>query len=106
MRKSKRERLEAKGWRFGSAADFLKLTPADVAYIELKLALSENLKAQRQKRHLTQKAFAKQIKSSQSRVAKMEAGDQTVSLDLLITSLLAAGTSNKELAKCISQASK
>jgi hypothetical protein len=41
------------------------------------------------------------MKSSQSRVAKMEAGDPTVSLDLLVKSILALGASNRELAAII-----
>jgi predicted transcriptional regulator len=51
--------------------------------------------------NLTQADLARTMKSSQSRVAKMEAGDASVSLDLLVRSLLAVGTTNKELAKVI-----
>jgi transcriptional regulator with XRE-family HTH domain len=50
---------------------------------------------------MTQVALAESLKSSQSRVAKMEAGDTTVSLDLLIKSLLALGASNRDLAAII-----
>jgi hypothetical protein len=39
------------------------------------------------------------LKSSQSRVAKMECGDPTVSLDLLVKSLLAIGVSKESIAK-------
>jgi hypothetical protein len=45
----------------------------------------------------------KTLKSSQSRVAKMEAGDPTVSLDLLVKSILALGASNRELAAIIAK---
>jgi predicted transcriptional regulator len=50
---------------------------------------------------VTQVALAKALQSSQSRVAKMEAGDPTVSLDLLVRSLLALGASNRDLAAII-----
>jgi len=50
-------------------------------------------------------APAKLIKSSQSRLAKMEGGDPSVSLDLLIRSLLALGASNRDLARAISGSS-
>lgn len=102
MRDSKRRRLEAKGWSVGSAGEFLDLTPADEIYIELRLRLADGLRARRQQRRLTQTAFAKTIRSSQSRVAKMETGDPTVSLDLLISGLLALGVSRADLALLIS----
>ena len=68
----------------------------------MKLALSEKLKEKRLRKRLTQKQLAKALNSSQSRVAKMETGDPTVSLDLLVKSLLALGISKKELGKTIS----
>lgn len=102
MRKKKKERLEKKGWKVGSADDFLGLTREESTYIDLKLRLSEDLRTLRQKQHMTQLQLAKLIHSSQSRVAKMEVGDPTVSLDLIIRSLLALGASNQELANAIS----
>ena len=102
MDQTKRRRFEAKGWKIGDTADFLSLSPEEAAYVELKLSFSQNLKARRQEKRLTQAQLAKMIKSSQSRVAKMEAGDPTVSLDLLVRSLLALGTSKRELARTIS----
>jgi len=50
---------------------------------------------------LSQQQLASLIKSSQSRVAKMEAGDPTVSLDLLVKTLLALGASDRDLARAI-----
>jgi len=102
MRKAKKERLEKKGWKVGSADEFLELTPEESRYIDLKVRLSDSLRRRRKRRRLSQVQFAKLIKSSQSRVAKMEAGDPSVSIDLLIRSLLALGASNRELAKTIS----
>ena len=99
----KRKRLEAKGWKIGSTKDLLQLSDEEEAYIELRLKLAEGLKARRTDKGLTQIQLAKAIQSSQSRVAKMEAGDPTVSLDLLVRSLLVLGTSNSELAKIISR---
>jgi ribosome-binding protein aMBF1 (putative translation factor) len=101
MRESKRKRLEAKGWRVGDAADFLSLSPEEAAYVELKLRLADRLKERRRQRTLTQNQLARLVKSSQSRVAKMEAGDPTVTVDLLIRALLALGVSSKELATTI-----
>ncbi len=101
MKAAKQKKLEANGWKVGSAADFLELTNEEAAYVELKLKLASRLKVARTKQHLTQKDFAKRIDSSQSRVAKMETGDRSVSLDLLIKSLLALGVSNEDIGKTI-----
>jgi DNA-binding XRE family transcriptional regulator len=103
MRESKRKVLEKKGWKVGSAKDFLDLSVREEAYIELRLRLAEGLKARRQAHGITQMAMARSIKSSQSRVAKMEAGDPSVSLDLLFRSLLALGMSGRELAAIIAR---
>jgi predicted XRE-type DNA-binding protein len=102
MDQAKQQQLEAKGWKVGSVDEFLELTPEESSYIELKLALSESLRAYRKQRRLTQTDLAALLKSSQSRVAKMEAGDPSVSLDLLVRSLLAMGASREALAQMIS----
>jgi ribosome-binding protein aMBF1 (putative translation factor) len=104
MRKQKRKNLEADGWRVGTTQEFLGLSHEEATLIEVKLALSRALKARRLRRGLSQADLAAQLCSSQSRVAKMEAGDSSVSIDLLVRSLLALGTSPKELAKSIGQA--
>lgn len=101
MRESKRRKLEAKGWRIGTPKDFLGMSDEEEAYVNLRLKLAEGLKERRQSRGITQLGLARTIKSSQSRVAKMEAGDPTVSLDLLVKSLFALGASNRELAAII-----
>ena len=101
MNISRKKRLEAKGWKIGNSAEFLKLTDEEAAYVELKLLLSKNLQNTRRHRRLTQIQLARLLKSSQSRVAKMEAGDPSVSLDLLVRSLLMLGTSRKKLARMV-----
>ncbi len=102
MDKQKKKKLAKRGWKTGSVADFLNLTAEESAYIEMKLALSEKLRERRKRRNLTQADFARAIESSQSRVAKMEAGDPSVSIDLLVKSLLALGVSKKEVGRTIS----
>ena len=97
MNQSKRKRLESKGWKVGSAQDFLGLSNEEAAYIELKLNLAKNLQKRRRILKITQTDLAKRLRSSQSRIAKMEAGDPSVSVDLLIRSLLALGVSKQSL---------
>jgi len=103
MRDDKKKRLEAKGWKVGSAKEFLGLSSGEDAYIELKLSLAKSLREQREHRKVTQVELARTLKSSQSRVAKMEAGDPSVSLDLLVRSLLALGISRHALARILSK---
>lgn len=101
MRKAKKERLESRGWNVGSASEFLNLSPEETAYLEMKLVLSRSLQARRRRKRLTQHDLARLLRSSQSRVAKMEAGDPSVSLDLLVRSLLALGTPKKSLLRSL-----
>ena len=99
----KRKRLEAAGWTVGEARDFLKLTPDEAALVEMRLALSRSLRERRLDAGFTQTALAKQLGSSQSRVAKLEAGDASVSLELLIRALLAIGASRREVATALAR---
>ena len=85
-----------------SVDEFLGLNDEEIAYIELKLALSKKIRELRLEKNLTQVETAKLLGSSQSRVAKMESGDPSVSIDLQIRSLLALGASMEELAQVIS----
>ena len=103
MNKAKQKKLDALGWKVGTAKEFLELSDQEVAYIELKLYLAKNLRKKRREKNLTQIELARRIQSSQSRVAKMEAGDPTVSMDLLIRSLLALGASPKSVLKYLPQ---
>jgi DNA-binding transcriptional regulator YiaG len=98
MNRAKRTRLEAQGWAVADAKDFLGLSPEEAAFVEFKLALSRALRARREAHHLSQTALAKRLGSSQSRVAKMEAADPTVSVDLLLRSLFALGATPRDIA--------
>jgi ribosome-binding protein aMBF1 (putative translation factor) len=101
MRKAKRKRLDAKGWKIGTVKEFLGLSNEESAYIELKIKLAAGLRQRRQQKGLSQLDLAAKLQSSQSRVAKMEAGDPSVSLDLLIRSLIRLGASERELSGII-----
>ena len=106
MREAKKKALERKGWEVGTVDQFLGLSAEESAYVEMKLRLSENLRKRRRGRKLSQEKFAKLIRSSQSRVAKMEAGDRSVSLDLLVRSLLALGATELDVSRVISSPRK
>jgi predicted XRE-type DNA-binding protein len=104
MDKAKHDRITAAGWKSGDAADFLELSAEEAAYVELKLALADYLRELRTRNAWTQAQVARRLGSSQSRVAKMEAADASVSLDLLVKSLLALGASRSEVGRVIAQA--
>lgn len=101
MESNKRKRLEAKGWKVGTVAEFLGLTPEEEALVEIKLALSRSLRARRQEQ-MTQVQLAQKLQSSQPRIAKAEGGDASVSIELLVRAMLATGASPKDIGQAIS----
>ena len=106
MKKGKTEkRVNALGWKDGTVAEFLGLTPQESALIEIKLALSRKLRERREKR-MTQAQLAKEIQSSQSRIAKAETGDKSVSIELLVRAMLATGATPKEIGKTIADSAQ
>ncbi len=106
MNNVKLKKLQAAGWKVGSAKDFLKLTDEEAMLVELKVSLAGALRRARAKRGLSQIELAQRMRSSQSRVAKIEAGDASVSLDLIVRALLAAGATRRDLQRAFVQNEK
>jgi len=101
MKKTQQARLEKAGWKVGDTAEFLGLTKEEATFVELKLALAGSLREHRVRRRMTQAELAKALHSSQSRVAKMESADLSVSIDLLIRSLLSLGATRRDIGRII-----
>lgn len=101
MENRKRKRLQAAGWQVGSADEFLDLTAEESALVDLKLSLGQLVRHARARARLSQHALAEKLHSSQSRVAKLEAGDAGVSLDLMVKAAFAAGAKRVDVAKAI-----
>lgn len=99
MKPTKQKRLEAAGWRVGKASEFLGLSAAEAFLVEIKLALANAVRTRRTKLGFTQQELARRMRSSQSRVAKLEAGDRTVSIDLLVHALGQLGVTRQQLGK-------
>lgn len=97
MDTTKRKKLEAAGWRVGSSAELLELSAAESALVEFRLRLADALRAHRGARGLSQTDVAHRLGSSQSRVAKMEAGDRSVTVDLMIKALIASGATTDDV---------
>lgn len=106
MKQAKRKALEKAGWKVGDTNEFLELSDEETAYIEMRLLLVQKLKSLRERKKLSQAELAKLIGSSQSRVAKMEAGDVSVSTDLLLKSILALGATRAQIAKTLGSTMK
>lgn len=104
MKIAKKRNLEAAGWKVGTVAEFLDLDATEAAMVELRVSLARTFRRRRMDRGLTQTQAARAIGSSQSRVAKMEAADASVSLDLLIRSLLALQAQPREISAAIAKA--
>lgn len=103
MELKERKKLEAAGWRVGSAAEFLELSPEETALTDLRLSLAALVRTTRHRAKLSQQALADRLHSSQSRVAKVEAGDASVSLDLIVKAAIAAGARKSDVARAISK---
>jgi DNA-binding XRE family transcriptional regulator len=97
MDTQKAKRLETEGWAVGDASDFLELAPEEIEFIEFKIALANKVKELRTQKGLTQTAFARTVGSSQSRIAKLEAADLSVSTDLMLKSFFSLGARRKDI---------
>ena len=97
MNTQRLKRLQSAGWQVGGVRDFLQLEPAEAALVEIKVSLINAVKHARARGNLSQVELAQRMKSSQSRVAKIEAGDPSVSLDLIVRALIASGASKREI---------
>ena len=106
MKSQKKGRLEKAGWKVGSARDFLNLSDADSVFVEIRVVLACALRSRRIERHQSQSDLARALGSSQSRIAKMEAGDPSVSLDLLVRSLVASGSTSADIGRTIATAQR
>ncbi len=103
MKAPLKKKLEKAGWHIGDAKDFLGLSEEETAYLEIKIALTEVLVKTRSQAGVSQSELAKMMHSSQSRVAKMEAGDSSVSTDLLIKALLYLGLGAQGVTRCMAR---
>ena len=103
MRADTARRLRARGWKIGDATEFLGLSAEEAALVELRLALSRSVRARRLKMGVSQVELAARLGSSQSRVAKLEGADATVSIDLLIRGLLALGATRRDIGRAMAE---
>ena len=96
-----KKRLESAGWKVGDAREFLGLSAEEAAIVEVRVGLANAVRDRRSRRSMTQEQLGRLLGSSQSRVAKMEAADPSVSIDLMVRSLLRMGASRTEVASYI-----
>ena len=101
MKTAKKQRLEAAGFKVGSADEFLALSPEESTLVSLRLSLAEQVRSRRLRLHCSQTELARRIGSSQSRIAKLEAAESDVSLDLLFRALFATGAKMSDVGKVV-----
>jgi transcriptional regulator with XRE-family HTH domain len=97
MKSAKKKKLEAAGWKVGSVSEFLGLNSAEQILVNMKISLALRVKAMRQQKKLTQSKLATLVGSSQSRVAKIERADPSVSMDLMVRSLVVMGATSEQV---------
>jgi len=97
MKNDKLKRLKSAGWKVGDAADFLQLSDEESKLVTIKWSLMCAVKKSRIKNNISQIDLARRMKSSQSRIAKIEAGDSSISLDLILRALIATGATTKDI---------
>lgn len=97
MKPEQVKRLQAKGWKVGNAEDFLELSEEETRLVGLRVSLVTAVKKSRLKHKLSQIDLALRMRSSQSRIAKLEAGDPSVSLDLIVRALIASGATKRDI---------
>ncbi|SDB61977.1 Helix-turn-helix [Desulfonatronum thiosulfatophilum] len=101
MEAKKKKNLQSKGWVVGDVDEFLDLDQADLAIIDMKLALADTIVQKRKALKMTQATLAEAIGSSQSRIAKVEHGDPSVSLEMMMRALIGLGSSRQEIGRAI-----
>ncbi|MBO4435298.1 MAG: helix-turn-helix transcriptional regulator [Fibrobacter sp.] len=101
MDKAKKESLEKKGWKFGDVDEYLGLTPAEMVIVEMKAELAKALIKKRKKSGMSQTEASAKAQTSQSRYAKAEHSDSSVSLELMIKLFFSLGADKKELFKVL-----
>lgn len=101
MKPDKKTRLEKAGLRVGSAAELLNLSPEETTLVNMRLALAGAVRERRATLGFSQTELARRLGSSQSRVAKIEAGETNVSIDLLVRAMLATGAKPREVGAAI-----
>lgn len=104
MNSSKKNQLKKAGWKVSDTKEFLGLTEEESVYIEMKLDMAALLKAERRKAGLTQSELAKKLHTSQPRIAKMENGDPSVTLDLILKGLLSLEVQRSEIGRALQTA--
>jgi DNA-directed RNA polymerase sigma subunit (sigma70/sigma32) len=95
------DRLAAGGWKSGSAAEFLGLSPEEEAIVEMRLALHKLLKECM--RHMTQKELAARMGLTAGRITQIMNGYET-SMEQTVRAILATGASLRDVARAIQRA--
>ena len=69
--------------------------------VSLRMSLAEQVRSRRLRSYFSQTELARRRGSSQSRIAKLEAAESDVSIDLLFKALFATGANMRDVGKVV-----
>ncbi len=98
------KRRKGTTWVETDVQELLDLSAQDLVIVEFRAALALALQQARKRQKLTQETAAKTIGTSQAQVARMEAGQSSITIDRLIKALIALGVSRPTIVKALSTA--
>ena len=98
------KRRKGKTWVETDVEELLDLSAQDLVIVEFRAALALALQQARKRQKLTQENAAKVIGTSQAQVARMEAGQSSITIDRLIKALIALGVPRPTILKALNSA--
>lgn len=101
MNSKQKARLEAAGYEFLTVTEFLGLTPEEEVLVEIRLALGNLLRQYRKEAKVRQVDVAQKAKTTQSRIARVEAAASSVSTDAMLLAMVAAGVPVRKIGETI-----
>jgi len=97
MDSAEKKRLEADGWKFGTVAEFLEMTPEEAELMELRHTVRMRVREARLAQGITQGELAKRLKTSQPRIVALEGTATDVGLELGFRALFALGVKSSDV---------
>ena len=98
------KRGKGKTWVETDVEELLDLSAQDLVIVEFRAALAGALQQARGRQRLTREKAAKVIGTSQAQVARMEAGQSSITIDRLIKALTALGVPRPTILKALNSA--
>ena len=99
--KSISARMDAAGWKTVTIAEFLDLTPEDMAFIQVRRTFARAVRNRREVSGLSRTALAETLGLSETQIALMEGNASSISMDVMLRAFLAMGATQNDLAEAL-----